>query len=82
MCSPFQDLPSAMSLAPLAQSADKQVLFARLGLNNEIHKYLLVRGHLAFKVHSLTSLIGLARGAECEGGFELEPAELDRTVEG
>ncbi|KAF1911266.1 hypothetical protein BDU57DRAFT_543167 [Ampelomyces quisqualis] len=30
-----------MSTAPLAQSADKQVLFARLGLNEQIHKSLL-----------------------------------------
>jgi hypothetical protein len=32
-----------MNSAPLAQSADKQVLFARLGLNEQIHKILLVR---------------------------------------
>lgn len=32
-----------MNSAPLAQSADKQVLFARLGLNEHIHKILLVR---------------------------------------
>lgn len=31
-----------MSTVPLAQSADKQVLFARLGLNEQIHKLLLV----------------------------------------
>lgn len=30
-----------MSSVPLAQSADKQVLFARLGLNEQIHKLLL-----------------------------------------
>ncbi|KAH8725135.1 hypothetical protein GQ44DRAFT_739916 [Phaeosphaeriaceae sp. PMI808] len=30
-----------MNLAPLAQSTDKQVLFARLGLNEQIHKILL-----------------------------------------
>ncbi|KAH7396707.1 hypothetical protein DE146DRAFT_756413 [Phaeosphaeria sp. MPI-PUGE-AT-0046c] len=30
-----------MSSLPLAQSADKQVLFARLGLNEQIHKILL-----------------------------------------
>lgn len=34
-----------MSSVPLAQSADKQVLFARLGLNEQIHRILLV-GHL------------------------------------
>lgn len=32
-----------MSSQPLAQSADKQVLFARLGLNEQAHKLLLVR---------------------------------------
>jgi hypothetical protein len=31
-----------MSSLPLAQSADKQVLFARLGLNEQVHKMLLV----------------------------------------
>lgn len=30
-----------MSSAPLAQSADKSVLFARLGLNQQIHRLLL-----------------------------------------
>lgn len=32
-----------MNSVPLAQSADKQVLFARLGLNEQTHKLLLVR---------------------------------------
>lgn len=31
-----------MSQAPLAQSADKKELFARLGLNEQIHRLLLV----------------------------------------
>lgn len=31
--------------APLAQSADKQVLFARLGLDDSTHKLLLVRSY-------------------------------------
>lgn len=33
---------SSVSLSPLAQSADKQLLFARLGLNEQVHKLLLV----------------------------------------
>ncbi|KAF1845276.1 uncharacterized protein K460DRAFT_405540 [Cucurbitaria berberidis CBS 394.84] len=36
-----------MSLGPLAQSADKQVLFARLGLNEQIHKLLLLEAQVA-----------------------------------
>jgi hypothetical protein len=32
----------SMERPGLAQSADKQVLFARLGLNEHIHKLLLV----------------------------------------
>jgi hypothetical protein len=34
-----------MTSAPLAQSADRKVLFSRLGLNEQIHKILLVRKH-------------------------------------
>lgn len=33
---------SFVALSPLAQSADKQLLFARLGLNEQVHKLLLV----------------------------------------
>lgn len=33
---------SFAALSPLAQSADKQLLFARLGLNEQVHKLLLV----------------------------------------
>ncbi|KAH7350491.1 hypothetical protein BKA66DRAFT_430927 [Pyrenochaeta sp. MPI-SDFR-AT-0127] len=36
-----------MSLGPLAQSADKQVLFARLGLNEQVHKLLLLEAQAA-----------------------------------
>ncbi|KAF2830643.1 hypothetical protein CC86DRAFT_283755 [Ophiobolus disseminans] len=48
-----------MSLVPLAQSADKQVLFARLGLNEQIHKLLLqeaqnARDSLSRNPHNLT----------------------------
>jgi hypothetical protein len=43
LLSPRWDQPTTMSSAPLAQSADKQVLFARLGLTEQIHKILLVR---------------------------------------
>ena len=32
-----------MGSVPLAQSADKKDLFARLGLNEQIHRILLVR---------------------------------------
>jgi hypothetical protein len=39
---PFRDCLLNMSSLPLAQSADKQVLFARLGLNEQVHKMLLV----------------------------------------
>ena len=33
---------SSVTLGPLAQSADKQLLFARLGLDEQVHKLLLV----------------------------------------
>lgn len=33
---------SSVALSPLAQSADKSILFARLGLNEQVHKLLLV----------------------------------------
>ncbi|EAT78217.2 hypothetical protein HBH56_230690 [Parastagonospora nodorum] len=36
-----------MSSQPLAQSADKQVLFARLGLNEQAHKLLLQEAQVA-----------------------------------
>ncbi|KAJ4991904.1 hypothetical protein SVAN01_02499 [Stagonosporopsis vannaccii] len=32
---------SSVGLGPLAQSADKSILFARLGLNEQVHKLLL-----------------------------------------
>ncbi|XPS69584.1 hypothetical protein M3J09_001851 [Ascochyta lentis] len=32
---------SSVALSPLAQSADKQLLFSRLGLNEQVHKLLL-----------------------------------------
>lgn len=38
-----------MNLAPLAQSADKKELFARLGINEQIHRDLLVRIPLYFQ---------------------------------
>lgn len=33
---------SFVAISPLAQSADKQLLFTRLGLNEQAHKLLLV----------------------------------------
>ncbi|KZM28529.1 hypothetical protein ST47_g335 [Ascochyta rabiei] len=35
---------SSIALGPLPQSADKQLLFSRLGLNEQVHKMLLVNG--------------------------------------
>jgi hypothetical protein len=37
---------SSSALGPLAQSADKQLLFSRLGLNEQVHKLLLVSCHV------------------------------------
>ncbi|KAF2626175.1 hypothetical protein BU25DRAFT_459714 [Macroventuria anomochaeta] len=50
---------SSVTLSPLAQSADKQLLFARLGLNEQVHKLLLgeaqaARDRLSRSEHNLT----------------------------
>ncbi|KAL5115867.1 hypothetical protein ACEQ8H_006269 [Pleosporales sp. CAS-2024a] len=50
-----------MSLPPLAQSADKQVLFARLGLDERTHKLLLheaqrARDSLSTNPHDLSEI--------------------------
>ncbi|KAJ8111636.1 hypothetical protein OPT61_g5818 [Boeremia exigua] len=38
---------SSVALSPLAQSADKSILFARLGLNEQVHKLLLGEAQVA-----------------------------------
>jgi hypothetical protein len=42
VCFHISSTMSYVALSPLAQSADKQLLFARLGLNEQVHKLLLV----------------------------------------
>jgi hypothetical protein len=53
------DSVSNTYLTPLGQSADKQVLFARLGQTKQIHKILLVRSGRA-RWESFAALIGHA----------------------
>ncbi|KAF1931461.1 uncharacterized protein M421DRAFT_418089, partial [Didymella exigua CBS 183.55] len=47
---------SFVAPSPLAQSADKQLLFTRLGLNEQVHKLLLVSRY--FRVICTTSANG------------------------
>jgi hypothetical protein len=78
---PFRGRSTIMSSVPLAQSADKQVLFARLGLNENIHRLLLVRirSHFLNSFAKLTACI--ARGPTREGQLESKFAKLDRPIE-
>jgi hypothetical protein len=61
---------SFIALSPLAQSADKQLLFARLGLNEQVHKLLLV-GASSYMVRTTSA----DRDIVCRA--KLKPQETD-----
>jgi hypothetical protein len=71
-----------MNSVPLAQSADKQVLFARLGLNENIHRLLLVRDRSHSRTLVAKTAACIAGSPTREGQLESKSAESDRPVEG
>lgn len=57
---------SSAALSPLAQSADKQLLFSRLGLTEQVHKLLLVSRYIDPQNSALTQWPYSGRGSGCE----------------
>jgi hypothetical protein len=81
MADPIRDRRLNMNLPPLPQSADKSTICTRLGLNERIHKLLLVSLNPMLEIRSLTytSLVERSRG--CSQRVELELLQPDRAVQ-